>query len=92
VLLPVSSTHNTRIEHLWRNVYCTVTYEFVDIFSRLESLDTWILSMRLTYSACIMYVFPEWMLCYQYFNMLGINILYPLKATILYFSYLLDMQ
>jgi len=24
--------------------------------------------------------------------MLGINILYPLKATILYFSYLLDMQ
>lgn len=35
-----SSTHNTRIEHLWRNVYCTVTYEFVDILSRLESLDT----------------------------------------------------
>ena len=35
-----SSTHNTRIERLWRNVYCTVTYEFVDIFSRLESLDT----------------------------------------------------
>ena len=26
-----SSTHNTRIEHLWRDVYCAVTYKFVDI-------------------------------------------------------------
>ena len=32
-----SSTHNTRIERLWRDVYCAVTYKFVDTFSRLES-------------------------------------------------------
>ena len=32
-----SSTHNTRIECLWRDVYCAVTYKFVDIFSLFES-------------------------------------------------------
>ena len=31
-----SSTHNTRIERLWRDVYTAVTYKFVNIFRVLE--------------------------------------------------------
>ena len=54
-----SSTHNERVERLWRDVRRDVTSNFIDTFNTLESVGMLDPLMRSIFSVCISYSYLE---------------------------------
>ena len=52
-----SSTHNERIERLWRDVYRCVCCHYYELFYTLEEEQA--LNPKLIFIACIMYFYQE---------------------------------